>query len=333
MPRWLVPTALLPVLLTQCLLGQSLEIRFLDVGQGDAVVIRSEGKVALVDAGRSSAVVAQLRAMEIDTIDLLVASHNHADHIGGILGVLGAFVVRYYVDNGVPHTTATYQRTIEGLEATAAVYLQPTARRITLGSATLRLLPPPSALGGQNNSSVGVLVQFGQFHALFTGDSEQSELEYWLKRDSIPAVQVLKVAHHGSWNGSTEAWAQRTRPQAAVISVGARNQYGHPSSAVIDLWTGIGAKVYRTDELGTITVLALEDGSFTVTTGIAGHPRDSVSPRHVSPRDSSRDTAVARQPARACCRICRRGKACGNSCISRSYQCHRPPGCACDAAP
>jgi len=245
MPHRLTLSCLLAVLLALPLQGQQLELRFLNVGQADAVLIRESGRTALVDAG-SSAVLGYLRALRIDTIDLVVASHNHADHIGGMTAVLGGTVVRYYLDNGVPHTTATYQRTIQAVSTSGAQYLRPTARTITLGSARIRILPPPTS-GDQNNSSVGLLVQHGDFRALLTGDSELPELQYWLSNDSVPRVHVVKVAHHGSWNGTSAAWVEATRPQVAVISVGTGNSYGHPSPGVIQQWEGVGARVHRTD--------------------------------------------------------------------------------------
>src|SRR5437762_726681 len=143
--------ALAAVLLALPLRAQQLELRFLDVGQGDAIVIREGGKTALVDAGRSSRITAQLEQLGIDAIDLLVATHNHADHIGGMAAVLGSSGVRYYLDNGVPHTTATYHRTIEAVATSGAQYLRASDRTITLGSAQLRVLSPPPSRD-QNNS-------------------------------------------------------------------------------------------------------------------------------------------------------------------------------------
>src|SRR5712691_11333623 len=150
--------ALAVALTARPICAQQLEIRFLDVGQGDAALIRSGTKTLLIDAGGSGAVVSYLRAFDIDTIDLVIASHNHADHIGGMSGVLHSTVVRFYMDNGVPQTTATYQRTIQAVQASGAQYLRPTARTITLGDAHIRILPPPTPSGeDQNNASVGVL--------------------------------------------------------------------------------------------------------------------------------------------------------------------------------
>lgn len=327
-PRPIVNRSMRRVLLLIALLGaplhaQSLTIRFLDVGQGDAALISEGGKHVLVDAGPGAAIVRYLRAFGVDTLDLLVASHNHADHIGGMTAVLGGTVVRYYMDNGVPHTTATYQRTLAAVQQSGATYLQATARTITLGTARLRILAPPPGVTDHNNASVGMLVEYGNFRAVLTGDSEAFELGHWLTTAAIPRVQVVKVAHHGSSNASTAAWAQATRPGVAVISVGAGNTYGHPSSAVLALWESVGASVYRTDRDGTVSVTATADGHFSVSRMMVGSAR--VEPAGRPP--------VAGAPTPSCCRVCTKGKACGDSCINREYQCRQPPGCACDAKP
>ena len=308
--------------------AQTLELRFLNVGQGDAaLIVTPEGKRALVDAGPdASAVVPYLQAHHYDTLDLIVASHNHTDHIGGMAAVMGSTAVRAYLDNGIPHTTATYQRTLQAVETNGAQYLQATARTITVGSARLRVLPPPSRQVDQNNGSVGILLEYGAFRALLTGDSERSELAYWLQHDSVPQVTVVKVAHHGSPNGTTAAWVQATRPRVAVISVGAGNSYGHPSRQVIEQWRSAGARVYRTDQDGAVIIEAKRDGSYIVLNEYSG-------PTEVAPAPTARQNDSSSEPTRACCRVCTRGKACGNSCINRDYQCRQPAGCACDARP
>lgn len=303
---------------------QSLELHFLDVGQGDAVLLRESGKTALIDAGPASAnVMRYVRALGVDTIDLLVASHNHADHIGGMTAVLGGTVVRFYMDNGLPTTTATYQRTIAAVQGSGAQYLQATPRTVSLGAARLRVLPPLPGARDQNNASVGIRVDFGDFHALLTGDSETQLLTHWLTTGEVQRVQVVKAAHHGSMNGMTGPWIAATSPGVVVISVGSTNSYGHPSDFVVARWQVAGARVYRTDRDGTIIVTARQNGSFDVSRMVAtaDAPATPVAPA----------PPAATAPTRSCCKVCNTGKACGNSCINRNYQCRQPPGCACDA--
>ena len=266
----------IPVLLALCgglacaeLAGQerdALVIRQLDVGQGDAAVIRTpDRKIIVIDAGRSAhAVVGELQSLGVDTIDLLVASHNHIDHIGGMATLLHSFVVRAYLDNGIPHSTATYRRTVYAVRVSGAQYLQARPRRIDLGAVKLRVLSLPPRAADQNNNSVGLIIEYGRFRALYTGDSELYELRHWLLNDSVPAVTIVKSAHHGSWNGLSPEWARATRPRAVLVSVGARNSYGHPAMHVLELWDRAGAQVLRTDWLGTIEIRADSTGSFTV---------------------------------------------------------------------
>jgi beta-lactamase superfamily II metal-dependent hydrolase len=243
--------------------------------------------------------------------------------------VLGSIGARYYLDNGVRHSTATYLRTLEAVRTSGAQYLRATERTITLGSARLRVLPTPPGQG-QNNTSVGILVEYGEFRALLTGDSATYELHYWLKHTAIPRVQVVKVAHHGARNGTSAEWIQATKPRLAVISVGARNSYRHPSPSVVQQWESAGARVLRTDLKGTIVVLAKRDGEFTVAAERPNTSRLSSNPSSVHESGLASPSELR---ARLCCKMCTVGKACGDTCISRAYTCHQPPGCACDAQP
>lgn len=249
-----------------------LRIQQLDIGQGDAALITTpEGRRILIDAGPDANTVADvLWDAGIDTLDLVVASHNHADHIGGMPEVFFAFVVRAYVENGVPHTTSVYRRTMTAVEQEPGLrYLEATDRTISLGSVTLRILPPPHADDSQNDNSVGVLIEYGRFRALYTGDSERPELEAWLRAGRVPRVTLVKVAHHGSRNGTTPEWVRATSPAVAVISVGADNRYHHPAPEVERQWAAGGARVYRTDRDGAVEVLVSPDGRFAIHTRTA----------------------------------------------------------------
>ena len=242
----------------------SVEMVFLDVGQGDAIVVRSpEGKVALIDAGRAW-ILGQLRVHGIDSIDLAIATHPHADHIGGMAEVLRELPVRYYMDNGTPHSTATYSNLMQVVEQSGVTYLQATARTITLGSVSLRILPPaPDAEG--HNRSIGVLIEYGEFSAILTGDSEIEELNHFLD-SGIDEVTVLKAAHHGARNGVSPAWLAATRPRVVVISVGMGNGYGHPDPMAIRYYKAVSREIYRTDLHGEVTIHGRRDGTYQVRT-------------------------------------------------------------------
>lgn len=252
----------------------SLRIRQLDVGQGDAALITTpEGRRILIDAGPNpSAVAALLRRDGVDTLDLVIASHSHADHIGGMPMVFASFVVRAYVDNGIPNTTSIYRRVLTAVEREHGLqYLRATDRTISVGSdVKLHILPPAHLDSSQNNNSVGVLVEYGRFSALYTGDSEHDELAAWLRDKRVPHVSFVKIAHHGSWNGTTAALVKATSPEVVVISVGQPNGYGHPSPNALKQWSTATTRVYRTDRDGEVDVTAARDGRLTVQTRGAG---------------------------------------------------------------
>jgi beta-lactamase superfamily II metal-dependent hydrolase len=249
-------------------LGQeapALAITFLDVGQGDAVLIRSpEGKTALVDAGPGVDIVPRLRRLGVDTIDLAVASHAHADHIGGMLRVVEGLPVRFYLDNGLAYNgTRTYRTLARALQAHPGIlYLQAVPRTITLGSASIEVLALPRE-DDQNNRSVALVVRYGEFVAWLSGDSEREELSWMLARHAVPDVTLLKAAHHGSANGFTRAFLRAARPEVIVISVGA-NDYGHPHREAVAAYTATKARLLRTDRDGEVTILGHADGTFEV---------------------------------------------------------------------
>lgn len=245
------------------------EVLFLDVGQGDATVIRSpEGTVALVDAGPDSSVVQLLRRHDISVVDVVIASHAHGDHIGGMQAVVESIPIRYYIDNGMPHTTATYENLMRAIQTSDITYLEARRRSIDLGSVDLTILPPPGR-GEQNNNAVAVLVEYGRFKALLTGDSEAEELTYFLSQD-VPEVTLYKAPHHGSRDGLTPFWLNTIKPQVVVVSCGAGNPFGHPHLWALRYYMSVADHVYRTDIDGEILVLGARDGSYTVRTDSTG---------------------------------------------------------------
>ena len=246
-------------------------IRFLDIGQGDAILIQSpEGKTALIDGGRSGDRMREyIKDLNLDKLDLMVATHADADHIAGLVPA-ATLKPRVFINNGLGGTTQTWERLVKNLQDAGSTFTKASNQTVNLGSVKLRVIAPPPGMGdGQNENSVGVAVQFGAFRALMTGDSETPETEGWLaqERDDLRGpFQVYKSIHHGAANGDSAAWLAYVRPENVVISVGTPNSYGHPTKKALDLYKQAGARVYRTDRQGTVTVQGSGDGTYTITT-------------------------------------------------------------------
>ena len=238
-----------------------LTIEFLDVGQGDSALIRSpEGKLALIDAGPSPMAVASLlRERGIDRLDLVVVTHHHSDHYGGMLAVLREFRPRFFLDAPSPHASKAYETLLRAVRDEGITAIQPTesARKIELGSVHLTILPmPPADVHNENNNSIGLRVDYGDFAALLTGDSEVAERAWWSEHfaNLCARVTVLKLAHHGSRNGTSAAWLALTRPELAVASLGADNEYGHPHPETLQRLRRAGVPLRRTDQAGSIPI-------------------------------------------------------------------------------
>ncbi len=238
----------------------TLTVDVLDVGQGDSILLRTPaGKAVLIDAGeRQADVVDQLRALGVTELALAVATHPHADHIGGMNDVLLSIPARLYVDNGLPHTTATYStlmRTIElrGIPYKTAVVGQTFS--LDDGVKIAVLGPGADPVRGSrsdlNANSVVLRVTHDRDCILLVGDAE-SETEHNLLRGAVQPCEVLKVAHHGSNFASSDDFLAAVKPEIALISVGADNKYGHPGDETMARLQAAGAKIYRTDQDGAL---------------------------------------------------------------------------------
>lgn len=261
-----------------------LRITFLDVGQGDAVLIQAPGgQVALIDAGRTE-VVSTLRRFGVSAVDLAVATHPDADHIGGMAGVIEALPVRFYMDNGQPHTTATYRRLLAALDARPEItYLEATPRTLTLGEVEIEVLPllPPGTTDF-NNRSITLVVRYGSFTAFLSGDSGVRQLTHLVGRGVVPRTTLLKAPHHGARDGFTWEFLDATKPRVVVISAGRNNLYGHPRPEALSAFRTSGAAVFRTDRHGHVSVEGRENGDYEVTYGgqvaLEGGAADPISP-------------------------------------------------------
>ncbi|GGM20156.1 competence protein ComEC [Deinococcus aerophilus] len=270
-----------------------LTIRFLDVGQGDAVLITApEGQSLLYDGGRSEKRMTELlRQFGVKSLALVAASHGDADHITGLIPAVQLFKPKLFLNNGLAATTQTFGKLTASVQAAGTQGLLASDRVINLGSVKITVLPPPPGMprGDQNANSVGLLVQYGSFRALMTGDSETVETAGWLKKypaNVLGPVDVYKSIHHGAKNGDNAAWLRAVRPSNVVIGVGPNN-YGHPTSEALALYKSAGAAIYRTDLNGTVTVTVQPGGNYTLSaakgTGTTPQTRPA-SPAPAAPR-------------------------------------------------
>jgi beta-lactamase superfamily II metal-dependent hydrolase len=171
-----------------------------------------------------------------------------------LLEIFESVVVSNYLQNDLAASTAIYSRILAAVEESGTRVLKPEERTFLIDGVSIRVLPPICLSQQQNDCSLGLEVRYGEFAALLTGDSERVSLDAWVKSGKVGRVSVVKVAHHGSSDGTTEEWVRVTHPVIAVISVGRRNGYRLPSEHVIALWEQMSATVYRTDNNGTVTI-------------------------------------------------------------------------------
>lgn len=237
-------------------------VEILDVGQGDSILIRSpEGKTVLIDAGTGRTdVVPMLQQRGISELNMVIGTHAHADHIGGMDEVFEAIPVKVYLDNGMPHTTKTYEKVMKLVEDKEIRYIEGKRdQEFNLGKEIkLQVLHPQNTLlrntrSDLNSNSVVVRMTHGKNCFLFTGDAEEPT-EHQLVQQGVGTCDVLKVAHHGSNHSSTNHFLQTVQPKIALISLGVDNRYGHPGDEAMDRISNTGAEIYRTDTMGTITV-------------------------------------------------------------------------------
>lgn len=236
-------------------------IEFLDVGQGDSILIRSpEGKTALVDAGPTrDAAAAWLDRKGVDRVDLVVLTHHHLDHHGGMEAVVRDFRPRYFAVTDSRHTSQSYLKLLRLVKDEGVTTVMPSGkpRRVELGSVTLTIFPqPPEDKKNENNNSIGLRVQYGGFSVLLTGDSENEQRRWWLANcpELIRDCSILKLAHHGSHNGLDADWLDQSRPELAVASLAKGNSYGHPHPETLSLLRQYEVPLMRTDQWGTITL-------------------------------------------------------------------------------
>lgn len=240
-----------------------LTVKVFDIGQGDAILIRAEGQTVLVDTGdieHREKMVVYLKKENITTIDKVIITHPHADHLGGMPGVLENFKVGQIYDCGKSATTKLYKDYLglvkkQNIPFTVAT---PGSEIALGGDVRLKVLAPDKSLLNDkelNNSSVVVKLIAGQFSMLLTGDAEKESEEMMLKnyKNDLKA-DVLKAGHHGSSSSSSVQFLKAVGASDVVISLGANNDYHHPHPSTLKRYAAEKMNVYQTDKNGTLTI-------------------------------------------------------------------------------
>ena len=246
-----------------------MQVHFIDVGQADSTFIElGNGQTMLIDAGcggDASTIVSYIKNMQYESIDYVVATHPHDDHIGGMADVLNSFEIGKMYMPKQAHPISAFENMLDVIEnKNIDLYTAKAGANImTSGNISIDILAPfADSYSNLNNCSAVVRITYGKTVMLFTGDAEQV-IETQLLDSGIDA-DVLKVGHHGAGSSSATSFIKRVSPDVAVISVGEGNSYGHPHADTLAILSEVGAKIYRTDEQGTIVVTADQNKKITV---------------------------------------------------------------------
>jgi competence protein ComEC len=263
----------------------NLVIHFLDVGQGDCEVIQlPSGGTILIDSGDSGTpTVDMLKQLGVRDIELVIATHPHQDHIGEMVDIFRAFKVKEVWDPGFKYSTKTYLNMLQEIDRQNIKFDNPRRGHTrAFGDVNLEVINPGPAFISEdrddaNDASIVVRLTFGNQRFLFTGDAEEAAWRQMIEtnKDGLRA-DLLKAAHHGSFNGTTDYILDAVRPGTVTISCALGNDYHHPHPRVVRLLEERQSQIkpYRTDLQGTLTATC--DGSRIVMTTEKKVPQDRL---------------------------------------------------------
>lgn len=239
-----------------------LAINVIDVGQGDAILLRTAHTAVLIDTGTNEsedALRAYLLAAGVSRLDYLILTHLHEDHMGGADMILREFEVgMVLLSDAEPDEDVGARFTAAYAASDAQAQITKAGDLFTIGEMSVLILSPPAGgFAASNDNSLVLRMTYGEISMLFTGDAEET-VEQWLLETydtSVLDCDFLKAGHHGSDTSNTEEFLKAVSPRYVAISCGEANTYNHPAQRVLDSISAVGARSLRTDREGTLTFI------------------------------------------------------------------------------
>lgn len=258
-------------------------VHYIDAGQADATLFQyvhqDEPYTILFDAGdwNKKDVVSYLRDQQVTTIDLIIISHPHADHIGQLSEIMDEFIVDEVWFSGNTVASNTFQQAVEAVLESDADYYEPRAgETFDVGSLGIEVIHPSTLTEKLNEDSISVRMTYGDIAFIFTGDAYKNEEKEMVDQTDEITAQILHLGHHGSNTSTDDVFIDSVQPDVAIYSAGAGNSYGHPHMETIQTIEDAGVDLYGTDVHGTILV-STDGESYSVETETTGtiEPGDS----------------------------------------------------------
>lgn len=238
--------------------GGSIEVHFIDVGQGDATLIKCDGETMLIDAGendKGSQVWSYLQSQNVTELDYAIGTHPDSDHIGGLDVIVYKLDCKNVFMSSYKKATKIYDDVIQAAKSKNNKIVNPKpGDTYKLGGATFTIIAPNDKYEDANNASIGIYLKYGERSFLFTGDAEYEAEEDILEKGFNIDADVYKAGHHGSRTSSSDEFLEKVTPKYVVVSCGEDNSYGHPHAAILNYCRMNKIPLYRTDMQGTIVL-------------------------------------------------------------------------------
>ena len=253
---------------------EEMQVFYLDVGQAESTLLRGSDFTILIDAGSwgNRDVLEFLHSVGVETINLFIITHPHADHIGQAAEVLRTLEVLEVWMSGYEHTTQLFEDVLDAVLEGDADYYEPRAGEVfDFGQLRVEVLHPEEIGANLHDSSIVVRASYGEITFLFTGDAERRSENKMLQRGLPLSAQILQLGHHGSRTSSSLDFLVAVDPEVAVYSAGLGNIFDHPHEEVVNRLRILGIPLYGTDRNGTM-VVSTDGSSYSLSVAATGEP-------------------------------------------------------------